>query len=292
MNSPASDTAESLSNASREAAAEFRRRSSRVKDTAGEELQAFLSDVEDLVKRVAAEPDNRARIRKIYQLVYARDPSEEEIKLGLDYLRAEPLKEYEENKNKPLEPPAGGGRGRRGGGGGNSGGRKGAPPISEGGAKPDATQAKPDPTNAKPDPTNAKPDPVISKVEAAPAPATEPAAEGGTGAAPETFVAPDAAGGGATAGGGPAAGGPASQENAAQENATQDNAEADNAGMGMGMFGGVPGMGGRRGNGHDLLVGSLRQGSRGAECHGCGRVCRTPSLGRDALQLPAGERME
>jgi hypothetical protein len=186
---------------------------------------------EDLVKRVAAEPDNRARIRKIYQLVYARDPSEEEIKLGLDYLHAEPLKEYEENKNKPPEPAAGGGRGRRGGGGGNSGGGKGAPLTSEGGG------AKPDPTNAKPDPT------VISKVEAAPAPATEAAAEGGTGGAPETFVAPDAAGGGATGGGA------AAQENAAQENATQENAEADNAGMGMGMFGGVPGMGGRRGNG-------------------------------------------
>jgi truncated hemoglobin YjbI len=205
-------------------------------------------EAEDLAKRVAAEPDNRARIRKIYQLVYARDPSEQEMKLGLDYLHTEPLKEYEENKNKPPERAAGGGRGRRGGGGGNSGGGKGVPPASEGGAKPDAakpdpTPAKPDPTNAKPDPTNAKPDAtVISKVEASPAPATGPAAEGGTGAAPETFVAPDAAGGGGTEGAG-------AQENAAQEDATPENAEADNAGMGMGMFGGVPGMGGRRGNG-------------------------------------------
>jgi ElaB/YqjD/DUF883 family membrane-anchored ribosome-binding protein len=64
MNSPASDTAENLSNASREAAADFRRRSSRVKDTAGEEMQAFLSDVEDLVKRVANISDaDIARVR-------------------------------------------------------------------------------------------------------------------------------------------------------------------------------------------------------------------------------------
>jgi hypothetical protein len=67
---------------------------------------------EALARRVAAEPDNRARIRKAYMLVYNREPSEEEIKLGIDYLHTEPLKEYEENKNKP---PEGGGRGGRGG---------------------------------------------------------------------------------------------------------------------------------------------------------------------------------
>jgi cytochrome c553 len=64
---------------------------------------------EELAKRVAAEPDNRARIRKVYMLAYGRDPSEEEIKLGLDYLHAEPMREYEEEKNKP--PETGGGRG-------------------------------------------------------------------------------------------------------------------------------------------------------------------------------------
>ena len=64
MNSPASDTAENLSNASREAAADFRRRSSRVKESASEELQAFLADVEDLVKRVANISDaDVARVR-------------------------------------------------------------------------------------------------------------------------------------------------------------------------------------------------------------------------------------
>src|SRR5580698_806551 len=69
---------------------------------------------EELAKRVATEPDNRARIRKVYMLAYGRDPSEEEIKLGLDYLHAEPMREYEEEKNKL--PEDGGGRGGRGGG--------------------------------------------------------------------------------------------------------------------------------------------------------------------------------
>src|SRR5207253_3182530 len=73
------------------------------------------AEAEELAKRVATEPDNRSRIRKIYQLVYGRDPSEQEIKLGIEYLHGEPMKEYEENKNKPAETPAGG-RGGRGGG--------------------------------------------------------------------------------------------------------------------------------------------------------------------------------
>src|SRR5205085_1713863 len=61
-------------------------------------------EAEELAKRVAGEPDNRSRIKKAYLLVLGRDPSEEEIKLGIEYLKAEPLREYEENKNKPPEP--------------------------------------------------------------------------------------------------------------------------------------------------------------------------------------------
>src|SRR5271165_4091142 len=41
---------------------------------------------EALYKRVAAEPDNKARIRKLYELVYGREPKEAEIQLGLEYL--------------------------------------------------------------------------------------------------------------------------------------------------------------------------------------------------------------
>src|SRR5215472_1061475 len=70
-------------------------------------------EAEELAKRVSTEPDNRSRIRKVYLLAYGRDPSEEEVKLGLDYLHGEPMREYEENKNKP--PEGGGGRGGRGG---------------------------------------------------------------------------------------------------------------------------------------------------------------------------------
>ena len=87
-------------------------------------------EAEDLARRVAAEPDNRARIRKAYQYVFGRDPSEQEIRLGIEYLRTEPLKEYEENKNKPPETPAGG-RGERG-----------APAMVTDAAKPEATPAE------------------------------------------------------------------------------------------------------------------------------------------------------
>jgi hypothetical protein len=62
-------------------------------------------EAEALAKRVAAEPDNRARIRKIYTLTYGRLPSEQEIQIGLGYLHAEPAKEYEEDKNKPKVDP-------------------------------------------------------------------------------------------------------------------------------------------------------------------------------------------
>jgi hypothetical protein len=90
---------------------------------------------EELAKRVAAEPDNRARIRKAYQLVYGRDPNSEEIRLGIAYLHEEPLKEYEENKNKPLE----GGRGGHGGRG--DGGMSGTPAQTSDAAKPETPPA-------------------------------------------------------------------------------------------------------------------------------------------------------
>ena len=53
---------------------------------------------EHLAQRVAGEADNTARIQKVYRLVYAREASPEEVKMGLEYLRTEPLKEYEEQK--------------------------------------------------------------------------------------------------------------------------------------------------------------------------------------------------
>jgi mono/diheme cytochrome c family protein len=63
-------------------------------------------EAEALYMRVAAEPDNRARIRKLYNLVYSRDPTTAEIELGLNYLKTEPLKAYKENKEKEKETEA------------------------------------------------------------------------------------------------------------------------------------------------------------------------------------------
>jgi hypothetical protein len=64
-------------------------------------------EAEELARRVSTEPDNRARIKKLYQVAFARIPTEEEIKIGLEYLRSEPLREYDENKVK--KPDAGAG---------------------------------------------------------------------------------------------------------------------------------------------------------------------------------------
>ena len=76
-------------------------------------------EAEELAKRVAPEPDNRARIKKIYLLAYGREPKEDEIKLGLEYLHTEPLRSFEEVKNKPVEADGPGGK-RRGRGPGGS----------------------------------------------------------------------------------------------------------------------------------------------------------------------------
>ena len=55
--------------------------------------------VELLARRVADEPDMAARIRKAYRLVFGRAPTDAELRAGTDYLKTEPLKEYEERKS-------------------------------------------------------------------------------------------------------------------------------------------------------------------------------------------------
>lgn len=65
MNATANDAAETLSRAGREAAADLRRRSASAGYATGE-LQAFLTDVEELVRKVANISDadiTRARVR-------------------------------------------------------------------------------------------------------------------------------------------------------------------------------------------------------------------------------------
>ncbi|MEP7364775.1 MAG: DUF1549 and DUF1553 domain-containing protein, partial [Acidobacteriota bacterium] len=60
-------------------------------------------EAEELAKRVATEADNRARIRKMYQVLYGRQPAEPEIVAGLEYLKTEPMLEYEEGKKRPAK---------------------------------------------------------------------------------------------------------------------------------------------------------------------------------------------
>jgi Protein of unknown function (DUF1553) len=56
-----------------------------------------------LVRRIETEPTREAGIQKAYRLVFGRAATPEEIRLGLDYLRNEPLKEYEERKKAEEE---------------------------------------------------------------------------------------------------------------------------------------------------------------------------------------------
>jgi len=93
-------------------------------------------EAEELAKRVATEPDNASRIRKMYRILFSREPSAEELKLAIDYLHNEPMKEYEEAKNKPASP--GGGRRGRGGAGDAENGKD---PDKDAGVNPEGQPA-------------------------------------------------------------------------------------------------------------------------------------------------------
>jgi hypothetical protein len=56
-----------------------------------------------LAAKTESEPTAEARIQKVYRLVFGRAATPEEVRLGLDYLRNEPLKEYEERKKAEEE---------------------------------------------------------------------------------------------------------------------------------------------------------------------------------------------
>ncbi len=51
-----------------------------------------------LAERVASETGDAAKIKKLYVLAFGREATEPEIEVGLAYLAAEPMKEYEERK--------------------------------------------------------------------------------------------------------------------------------------------------------------------------------------------------
>ena len=51
-----------------------------------------------LARRVAPEPGTTARIQKAYRLIFGRAATDAEVRAGLEYLSAEPMKEYEERR--------------------------------------------------------------------------------------------------------------------------------------------------------------------------------------------------
>jgi hypothetical protein len=53
---------------------------------------------ERVAERVAEEPDDEARIGKVYRLLFGRAPTADEVKAGRAFLQAEALKQYEDRK--------------------------------------------------------------------------------------------------------------------------------------------------------------------------------------------------
>jgi hypothetical protein len=58
---------------------------------------------ERVAERVIAEPTDVARINKVYKLIFGRTPTAGEVKAGLEFLEAEPMRQYEERKAKELK---------------------------------------------------------------------------------------------------------------------------------------------------------------------------------------------
>jgi hypothetical protein len=56
-----------------------------------------------LARKLDGEPTREARIQKAYRLIFGRAATPEEIKLGLEYVRSEPMKEYEDRKKADEE---------------------------------------------------------------------------------------------------------------------------------------------------------------------------------------------
>ena len=53
---------------------------------------------ERLAERVGGEPTEEARIQKAYRLIFGRTPTAGEVQAGREFLRTEPMKQYEERK--------------------------------------------------------------------------------------------------------------------------------------------------------------------------------------------------
>jgi mono/diheme cytochrome c family protein len=61
-----------------------------------------------LARRVAEEADAPAKIQKSYLLLYGRNATPKEVEAGIEFLRTEPMREYEERKAKEKEKKASG----------------------------------------------------------------------------------------------------------------------------------------------------------------------------------------
>jgi hypothetical protein len=63
---------------------------------------------ERLADGVADEPDDTARIEKIYRKLFGRSPTVDEVKAGREFLQAEAFKQYDDRKAEASKPaPAG-----------------------------------------------------------------------------------------------------------------------------------------------------------------------------------------
>jgi hypothetical protein len=51
-----------------------------------------------LARRTAEEPDRSARIQKLYRILFGRAATDAEVAAGIEYVKSEPMKEYEERK--------------------------------------------------------------------------------------------------------------------------------------------------------------------------------------------------
>jgi hypothetical protein len=65
---------------------------------------------EEVVKQADDQNDNRARVRKIYSLIFGRTPSEQEVARGLEFIRSEQSKRDEDSQQKAVDATASNGQ--------------------------------------------------------------------------------------------------------------------------------------------------------------------------------------
>jgi mono/diheme cytochrome c family protein len=66
----------------------------------------FVEQQAELVaRRTEGEPDQPARIRKLYSILYGRTPTAQELDAGVEFLNSEPMKSYEERKAAQKDKP-------------------------------------------------------------------------------------------------------------------------------------------------------------------------------------------